>query len=69
MRYIKDFFALGVISGLSGLVAGAGTTDFIVLGISTVAVVTCSIGVCIAERVEEELKNVEPMRKMPKQKP
>lgn len=62
MRYIKDFFALGVIAGLSGLVAGAGTVDFIVFGASTVMVATCAIGVCIAdvypikERTLDEIK-------------
>lgn len=54
MKYIKNLLASLVIIGVCGMVAGCGTANIITIVVSIVLIVCCSIGVCIAERAEED---------------
>lgn len=68
MRYIKYFLAFCVMFGLTCLVAYVSSADALMIVMSSIIVVSGSIGACLAESMEEN-KDVESLRKLPKQKP
>ena len=67
MCYIKALLGVLYIIGLSGTIVGLGTANLIIILSALALTVSCAIGACTAERLEET-QNVESMRKLPKQK-
>ena len=52
MKYIKNLLGILVIVGVCGWALGAGTGNVVTVLVSTVLVVSCSIGVCKAEETK-----------------
>jgi hypothetical protein len=67
IKYIKELLIILSLIGLSGTIAGTGTGDLFIILISLFLLVSCSIGACCAEEMEEQF-HVEPLRKLPEQK-
>lgn len=54
MKYIKNLLGILVICGVCGWVLGAGTGNIITAIVSTILVVSCSIGVCKVEEKQND---------------
>ena len=53
MHYIKGLLGVLSLIGLSGTIVGLGTANLLIVIPSIILTVSCAVGACIAERLEE----------------